>query len=120
MNWYVIHKEYINYLIQYDPRVGYIEYGDKLKLYLGILLTVNSYNYYVPISSAKPKHRHMSNNLDFQKLQDEKNGLLYAVLNLNNMIPVPDSCVTQLKYDQLEHFRSFKSDKALRQMHPHS
>ena len=111
MDWYVVNKEYIKYLIQFDTRVGYVEYGEKLKLHVGILLTVNNYHYYVPISSAKSKHQHMSNSLDFHKLQDANTGYLYAVLNLNNMIPVPDSCITQLKYNQIELFRSFSSEK---------
>lgn len=38
MNWYVVNKDYINYLIQFDSRVGYVEYGEKLKLHVGILL----------------------------------------------------------------------------------
>ena len=36
----------------------------------------------------------MANSLDFHKLQNESTGYLYAVLNLNNMIPVPDFCLT--------------------------
>ena len=111
MNWYVVDKDYIRYLIQFDSRVGYVEYGEKLKLHVGVLLTVKEYHYYGPISSAKPKHRHMSNSLDFQKIQDNDNGYLYAVLNLNNMIPVPDSHITQLKYNQIEQFRSFSNEK---------
>ena len=111
MDWYVVDKNYIKYLIRFDSRVGYVEYGEKLKLHVGVLLTVNSYRYYVPISSAKPKHQRMSNNLDFHKLQDADTGYLYAVLNLNNMIPVPDSCITQLKYNQVEQFRSFSNEK---------
>lgn len=50
MNWYVVDKEYINYLKQFDSRVGYVEYGERLKLHIGILLTVGEFNYYVPIS----------------------------------------------------------------------
>jgi len=111
MDWYIIDREYIKYLIAFDSRVGYVEYGEKLKLHVGILLTINDCSYYVPISSAKPKHQHMSNNLDFHKLQDADTGYLYAVLNLNNMIPVPDFCVTQLKYNQIEQFRAFSSEK---------
>lgn len=111
MDWYVVDKDYIRYLIQFDSRVGYVEYGEKLKLHVGVLLTVNSYHYYVPISSAKPKHQRMSNSLDFHKLQDADTGYLYAVLNLNNMIPVPDSCITQLKYNQVGQFRSFRNEK---------
>ena len=111
MDWYVVDKNYINYLTKFDPRVGYVEYGERLKLHVGILLSIGSFHYYVPISSAKPKHQKMSNSLDFHKLQDETSGYLYAVLNINNMIPVPDNCLTQLKYNQVDNFRSFKNEK---------
>lgn len=37
MNWYVINKDYIKYLMQFDSRVGYVEYGERLKLHIGIL-----------------------------------------------------------------------------------
>lgn len=111
MNWYVVDKQYINYLTQFDPRIGYVDYGERLKLHIGILLSINSFHYYVPISSPKPKHLKMSNGLDFHKLQDVSTNYLYAVLNLNNMIPVPNQCITQLKYNEIESFRSFMSEK---------
>lgn len=111
MDWYVVDKKYINYLTQFDSRVGYVEYGERLKLHVGILLTIGEFHYYVPISSAKPKHKKMSNSLDFHKLQDKSTGYLYAVLNINNMIPVPTNCVTQLKYNQVESFRLFQNEK---------
>ena len=41
MDWYVIDKNYIKYLTQFDSRVGYVEYGNRLKLHVGILLTIN-------------------------------------------------------------------------------
>lgn len=44
MDWFVVDKEYISYLLKYDSHVGYVEYGDKLKLYVGILLTINIIN----------------------------------------------------------------------------
>ena len=89
MDWFVVDKKYINYLTQFDSRVGYVEYGERLKLHVGILLTIG----------------------DFHKLQDESTGYLYAVLNINNMIPVPDNYLTQLKYNQVESFRSFSNEK---------
>ena len=111
MNWYIVDRKYINYLIRFDSHVGYVEYGKRLKLHVGILLTVGNFHYYVPISSAKPKHQKMSNSLDFHKLQDESAGYLYAVLNINNMIPVPDHCLTQLKYNQVEKYRTFSNER---------
>ena len=54
MDWFVVDKKYINYLTQFDSRVGYAEYGERLKLHVGILLTIGDFHYYVPIFSAKP------------------------------------------------------------------
>ena len=112
MNWYIVNKDYVEYLIQIDSKVGYIEYGSRLKLYIGILLEVNEQKYYVPISSFKEKHRHMSNSVDFHKIEDSETGQIYAVINLNNMIPVPDSQITMLKYDEIQKYRAFSNDKA--------
>ena len=81
MDWYVIDKRYINYLRIYDKQVSYVEYGERLKLHIGIVLSVHEFHYYVPVSSAKPKHHHMSNSLDFHKLIDDKTGDTYAVIN---------------------------------------
>ena len=55
MGWYIVDKKYINYLTQFDSCVGYVEYGERLKLHVGILLTIGNFHYYVPISSAHAK-----------------------------------------------------------------
>lgn len=41
-------------------------------------------NYFAPLSSFKLKHERMKNRLDFIKVGN------YAVININNMFPVPD------------------------------
>ncbi|MBQ6780293.1 MAG: type III toxin-antitoxin system ToxN/AbiQ family toxin [Treponema sp.] len=87
MDWYVVAKDYVSYLSQFDKTVGFVDYGEKLKIHVGTILTIGNFKYYVPISSAKQKHQNMSNSLDFHKLQDKQSGYLYAVLNINNMIP---------------------------------
>ncbi len=46
-------------------------------------MQVNGLDYFVPLSSFKPKHERMKESMDFIKV------LRYAVLNLNNMFPVP-------------------------------
>ena len=111
MNWYIVDHQYIDYLLQFDNKVGYVDYGNRIKIHVGTVLFVNDHHYYVPVSSAKPKHQKMSNQLDFHKVTDKENGYVYAVLNLNNMIPVPAACLTQLKYDQIHDFRVFHSEK---------
>lgn len=113
MNWYVVDKGYVSYLQKYDYRVGYVEYGEKLKLHIGILIEIEGYKYYVPVSSPKEKHQRMSNGLDFHKIIDPTDGTLYAVININNMIPVPDKYVTQLKYDEVQNHRTFENEKEM-------
>ena len=54
MNWYMVNKTYIDYLRQFDTRVGYVEYGERLKLHIGVIFKIDGVHYYVPISSAKP------------------------------------------------------------------
>lgn len=108
MDWYIVNKDYFAYLFQFDNRIGYIDYSNRLKLHVGIILEINSHKFYVPISSPKPKHQRMSNNIDFHKLQDD-NGKLIAVFNLNNMIPVKDEFVTLLNYAEINQYRTFNS-----------
>lgn len=110
MNWYIIDKDYVNYLCGYDSKVGYVEYGDKLKLHIGIIIEINNFKYYVPVSSPKEKHKKMRNGIDFQKIIDNENNIFYAVININNMIPVPDKYVTKLKYNEIQNYRKFAND----------
>ena len=112
MDWYIINKEYVNFLHNIDSKVGLVEYGDKIKLHIGVLFAINSIQYYVPVSSPKPKHYHMKNTRDFHKLIDD-NGKLYAVININNMIPVLDQYATLLSYKDLIKYRKFDNDQEL-------
>lgn len=109
LKWYIADKEYVNYLRQFDDKVENIEYNTKLKPYIGILITINEFDYYVPISSAKEKHYKIREGMDFIKImQDDR---IIGVLNLNNMIPISDENVQVLKYKDIEKYRDFSSDK---------
>lgn len=55
MKLYAVTDEYINYLRQFDKKV-YDNKEDKrrvMRKYLGIVLTINEINYYIPMSSPK-------------------------------------------------------------------
>ncbi|MBS5886197.1 type III toxin-antitoxin system ToxN/AbiQ family toxin [Clostridium sp.] len=112
MDWYIVDKCYVEYLLKFEKKVGYVDYGDRLKLHVGIVYKIGDFNYYIPISSYKPhKHATMNNSLDFHKVVDNSSGQVYSVLNINNMIPVHDNFIIQLKYDEIELYRNFKSEK---------
>lgn len=78
---YEIKKEYIKYLSQYQQHLFYDEGTRK---YIGIILEIKDFRYFAPLSSFKHKHKKMAESVDFIKIKD------YAVININNMIPVPD------------------------------
>lgn len=109
LKWYVVDKDYVNYLRTFDNKVENIDYKAKLKPYIGILVTINDFNYYVPISSAKEKHYKIKEDMDFIKImQDDK---IIGVLNINNMIPILDDNVTLLKYKEIDNYREFETEK---------
>lgn len=101
LNLYSVSDKYIKYLRQFDNKI----YDNKEEIrtyerkYLGVVLTVNEFNYYIPMSSPKK-----SDYLDCDKkiirndtktIMRIKNGnRLYGTLRISNMIPVP---ITELE-----------------------
>ena len=99
MRWYILDKDYVNYLRRFDDRVQNVHYGENsLKPFIGILITINDMHYCVPVSSPKRKHMTMSDSLDFIKLMNLDKTHLFGVINLNNMIPVKAEYMTPLDY----------------------
>ncbi len=87
-----IEKEYCDYLRRFDKRIAY-NYGVKEpRPFVGVLFEVNSYKYFAPLSSPKPKHLKMVGKIDFLKLEGGKLG----AINFNNMIPVQENNIIYL------------------------
>ena len=70
--------------------------------YIGVILTVNGMDYFEPLSSFKDKHSRMEESVDFIKVKR------YAVININNMFPVPDGLATyvDISKEKNERYRS--------------
>ncbi len=101
LNLYSVNDKYIKFLKQFDDKV----YDNKEqnrnheREFLGIVLTVNEFNYYIPMSSPK-----ISDYIDFEKkvirndtktiIRIHNGGRLYGTLRISNMIPVP---ITELE-----------------------
>ena len=101
---YEIEPAYISYLSSYAPHLFLNKSAGQKndRKYIGIVFTVNGYDYFAPLSSFKEKHKKMSESIDFIKVKN------YAVINLNNMFPVP---LTERKYVDISkerdpHYRS--------------
>jgi protein AbiQ len=85
-----VKSEYIQYLSNYQNHLFlHTNEKDKRK-YIGIVFQINGINYFAPLSSYKTKHVKMRESVDFIKIKD------YAVINLNNMIPVPNSQIVEI------------------------
>ena len=101
MKLYSITDNYINYLRKYENRV-YDNKEDIRKVtrkYLGIVLKINDFNYYIPMSSPK-KSDYKDNEIRksivpivrmISKEEVDRIPVLKGTLRISNMIPVPES-----------------------------
>lgn len=87
---YKIDIEYIKYLYSFDNRIQYNpkqsdQYTEK-RPYLGVVLQVNEFNYFVPLEHPRISHQKMKNNFYIYKIHNGR----YGILGFNNMIPVQE------------------------------
>ena len=111
MKWYAIDKNYIKYLKQYDDFVPNIEYKDRMKCFLGIILQTDNIDYFAPLTSYKPKFINMKNDIDFIKIQDKNTDKIFGAIDLNNMVPVMPENYTEITFDNLDNFRKFENNR---------
>ncbi len=116
---YEVDPYYIDYLRQYAKHLFHNAGKEQQnsRKYIGIVLEINDLKYFVPLSSFKPKHKAMKETIDFIKVKD------YAVLNINNMLPVPEGLfervnigtIKDLKYKTLlqAEYREIKKKRNL-------
>ncbi|MBQ9544005.1 MAG: type III toxin-antitoxin system ToxN/AbiQ family toxin [Clostridia bacterium] len=96
---YEIDSDYITYLSAFAPHLFLNKKPSQKneRKYIGIVFQVNQFNYFAPLSSFKEKHKSMREQIDFLKVKN------YAVINLNNMFPVPLSEVRFINFnDELD------------------
>lgn len=106
MQLYNISDEYIAYLGEKFPRV----YSNKeetrihTRKYLGVVIEIETYKYYIPLSSPKDKHDYImvdgkktirSDSLIVMRIVSGTgtNKELKGTLQIGTMIPVPDSAI---------------------------
>lgn len=102
LKFYTISDEYIVYMQQFEKHIYSNLKGDSPNrhTYVGILLNINSMTYFAPLVSMKAKYLKAKDKLDIILLKP------YAIINLNNMMPVPESEVHLLDFSKQEpHYR---------------
>ena len=87
---YEVKSEYIKYLSNYQKHIFAQSEGKDKRKYIGIVFEIKGLKYFAPLSSYKDKHNKMKEGVDFIKIKD------YAVINLNNMVPVPDNQIVEI------------------------
>ena len=110
MIWCTIDKDYISFLKKYDSRIPNIDYGNNgYKSFFSPLFEKDGLVYMTQISSKKPRHLKMKESIDFVKIFNKTNKNLISVINLNYMFPVPKSEIIEVKYKNIDNFRTFSS-----------
>ena len=80
---------------KYDNKVPYNFAKKQNRPFVGVLFNIGKIKYFAPLSSPKPKHLKMHNNIDFLKI--DKGNL--GAINFNNMIPVLNNNITLLNLE---------------------
>ena len=57
LNFYDVKEDYAEYLRKFEHRIPNIHYASNNKFVCGIVLTVNGFDYFAPISSNTAKQR---------------------------------------------------------------
>lgn len=84
-SFFMVDSDYCDFLRKTDPCVPHTMDHKADRPFIGIIFTINGFHYYAPLTSPKPKHLHMKNQIDFLKINNGE----WGAINLNNMIPVP-------------------------------
>jgi protein AbiQ len=90
---YKVQDKYIRYLSTVDHRVQYNKGAHRP--YVGIVLTVGSYRYFVPMESPKPNHKKLKPAVHIMPLD----GGNYGQLGFNNMIPIRSDALIPFDID---------------------
>lgn len=90
---YRIEDKYIRFLHSRDNRVQFNK-GAR-RPYVGVVLIVGNFKYFVPMESPKPNHANIKAGKHIIKLDGGKLG----ILGFNNMVPVPECALIPLNID---------------------
>lgn len=113
MVWKVVNEYYLDFLRDnYESRVPYSNYGeDKYKPFFSPLFEVNDLVYITQISHPQKRHNDIKQNIDFYKIYNPSDNRLLAVINLNYMFPIHKSLMFDLRYKEIERYRTFKNEE---------
>lgn len=86
LKFYDVDISYVNFLRNFDYRVPQIKYNTYNKFVCGVVLKIDKYDYFVPISSNVSKHK-------TSILIKDDNGRVIASIKFCFMFPVPPNLI---------------------------
>ena len=95
IKFYEVDKDYIAYLQQYDSKVPNVSYHKNNKFVCGIVLNVNGYDYYAPISSNKKQQK---TNI----LIKDRNKTTLSSIKFSFMFPANNNYLTEMDFQSIQ------------------
>ena len=122
LGFYMVQADYLKFLHERDPEVYYDEtYRTLKKPFVGIVIGLGEYQYFIPLTSAKEKHKKWKNVSDthflvyefvesslnipknFFKSDDGRKKIhILSVLDIKKMVPVPTDQFEYMDFGRLE------------------
>ncbi len=125
LEFYTVNLDYLEYLSKIDSEVYYTpsyRNTNHQKPFLGTIVGLSNYDYFIPITSAKPKHLNWNLTSDsyyiIHEIMDKSNaiaGSLYkpytnntdiihilAILDIKKMIPIKSGLYTQIDFSKIQ------------------
>ena len=92
LKFYEVDSEYIKYLKEKgDKKVPNIEYSNHKKFFCGIVLSINGFNYFAPVSSYNKKVH--TSFLIMDRDKENKGLMAISSLRFSFMFPCPIECL---------------------------
>lgn len=101
LKFYEVDREYIQYLRENgDNKIPNIDYKNHKKFFCGIVLTINNFNYFAPVSSYNKKNHTSFLIMDKSKNTNEPKAI--SSLRFSFMFPCPIEYLSQKDFSKEE------------------
>lgn len=120
--FYTIDAEYLRFLNEKDSEVYYnASYKNAIKPFVGVIINIAEYKYFIPMTSVKEKHKRWKNVCDehfliyevidkdinivgdiYKEYSIDKKIHILSVLDIKKMIPVPADVFCKVMFSELE------------------
>ncbi len=122
---YNINVDYLKYLHDnVDAEVYYSSSKYEKKPFLGLVVGIGSYMYFIPFTSCKPKHLNwknvapdhyiiyetvekdkLSGNAIYKAISEDLVKHILAVLDMKKMIPVPNGAYSKIEFSDVQDYK---------------